>query len=54
MRSGLNYDVNVKAKQLPRGQDQTRTPVKRPNRQLEVKIKLGLKYKGQSTTLTAV
>ena len=45
----LNYDVNAKVKQLPRGQDQTRTPVQRPNRQPEVKIKLGLQCKGQTS-----
>ena len=51
MRSRLNYDVNAKVKQLPRGQDQTRTSVQRPNFYIQAKIKLGLQYKGQSTTL---
>ena len=50
MRSRLNYDFNVKVKQLPRGQDQTRTSVQKPNRQTEVKIKLGLQSKGQIST----
>ena len=50
-RLRLNYDVNAKVKQLPRGKDQTRTSVQRPNRQPEAKIKLVLQYKGQSTTL---
>ena len=51
MRSKLNNDVNAKVKQLPQGQDQTRTSVQRPNFYIQAKIKLGLQYKGQSTTL---
>ena len=51
MRSRLNYDVNANVKQLPRGKDQTKPLVHRPNRQPEVKIKLRLQCKGQTATL---